>query len=69
MSGGLLPFAAMHLQAVESEHSEAKPDAECFGRGTLKRGTGGVFHGGQRRRGSAGSDSGTTTLGDRRDCS
>jgi hypothetical protein len=37
--------------------------------GTSNGVTRSIFHGGQRRRGSAGSDTRRTTLGDRRDCS
>ena len=66
---GLFPFATLHLQAIESKDSEAKADAQGFVSSTSKGITGGIFHEGQRRRGSAGSDSGTTTLGDRCDCS
>ena len=68
-SAGSLPFAALHLQSVEPENSEAKADAEGLMGCTSERVTRCIFHGGQRRRGSAGSDSGTTTLGDRCDCS
>lgn len=62
-SGRPLPFASLNLKSLESEDSESESNAQNL-LGSASNGVaGGVFHVGQRRRGSAETDTGTTTLG------
>lgn len=61
-TGCSLPFTSLNLKSLVSEDSESEPNAEDLKAGASEGVTGAHFHTVQRRRGSAESDSGTTTL-------
>ena len=67
--GRAFPLSSLDLKTLEPKYSKPHADAQCLEGGSSKRVYSFIFHTGQRRRGSAGSESGTTNLSYRRDCS
>ena len=67
--GRAFPFSSLDLKTLEPKYPKPYADAQCLVGSSSKRVYSFIFHTGQRRRGSAGSESGTTNLSYRRDCS